>query len=103
MGDARAGVLDRDTHGAVDDMRVHAHRSLPVAEGVRDEVRHDVVEDRRIDVHCHVGRVELDLVDLRTGRDGDDLLQPLAQLDALRPDGNRLRVEARQIEQLLDE
>ena len=52
---------------------------------------------------AHVGRVELDLVDLRTGRDGDDLLQPLAQLDALRPDGNRLRVEARQIEQLLDE
>ena len=37
------------------------------------------------------------------GGDGDDLLQPLAQLDALRPDVDRLGVEARQVEQLLDE
>ena len=33
----------------------------------------------------------------------DDLLQPLAQPDALRPDGNRFGVQARQVEQLLDE
>ena len=51
-----------------------------------------------------VGRVELDL-----GRPSSPAAtattssQPLAQLDALRPDVNRLRVEARQVEQLLDE
>src|SRR6478736_8858326 len=101
--DARARVLDRDAHGAVDDVCVHANRCLAVTESVRDEVRDDVVEDRRIDVHLDVGRIELDLIGPRAGGDRDDLLQPLAQPDALRPDRDRFGIEARQVEQLLDE
>ena len=76
-------------------------RRLPVARGVRDEIGDDAVEHERIGDHRDAG-IDVDVDRARRRRLGD-LLEHLAQHEGLRVDRHRVRVEPRQVEQLVDQ
>ena len=63
-----------------------------------------MVEDLRIDVGARVlGHVDLDLVGAAGRGDGDDLAETRLELHDLRPHVDRVGIEPREVEQLLDE
>ena len=63
-----------------------------------------MVEDQWIDVRARVLRhVDLDLVDMGGSGDRDDLSETRLELDDLRPHVDRVRIEPRKVEKLLDQ
>ncbi len=85
-------------------MSVNDHRRLAVPKGVRHEVRQDSVEHRRVDCRLQILRdLERDLGRPIAGRHPDDLIHAPANREALRVDRNGVRIQAREIEELLDE
>ena len=74
-----------------------------MTDGIREQVRHDAFEHERVPDDGEVGRdIELDPRPLRHGS-GHDLAQDARQNERPRHHPDRASVEAREIEQLLDQ
>ncbi len=101
FGNAVAGVRDDDPDELVALARLDRDRRLPVAGGVGDEVRDDAVEHERIRDHGDAG-IDLE-ADRARRRRLDDLLEHLAQHERLGVDRHRVRVQPREVEQLVDQ
>ena len=103
LGHARAGVFHRDSKMAITLLRNDPDRRRAVADGVRDEVRDDALEHERVDDGGEIlGDVELDPSDAGRAPWTTSRERGL-QHDRPRLDGDRARVETREVEQLLEQ
>jgi hypothetical protein len=79
-------------------------RRAAVAQGVRHEIGENALECVRVDGRLQVGRhLDVDLAHTLAGAQRNDLLDPRSNGNPLRLDRDRMRVEPREVEELLDE
>src|SRR3954447_25984000 len=104
VGDPGAMVLDADADMVVGLLRSDDDRRFAIAQRISDEVCDDAFERRRIDDDVEgVRHVDLDSVRGFRGGRRDDVLDAASERDSAWFDVDVLRVEPREVEELVDE
>src|SRR5581483_10895080 len=104
LADPRSSILDGETEVRITLRRRDADGRGAVAHRVRDQVGDDALEGVRVDASAELGLdLHGDRVLLIGGDARDDLVDQLAHDDLLAPELDRVRLEPRQVEQLVHE